>query len=284
MHGGEDSGVAGGAARLDRATLTVIARPTIGEATLIFAVFLQGVVADALRLQRSGTRGFATDPLRSAHEAASRARREIRRWCVHNGASRMATLTYRGEGQFDWRLLWADIEGFRRALLAAGYPGAVLCVPEAHPGGHGWHVHCAVARYVPKAVLERCWSLGWVDVRKIRAATSRHNSGRDHARLCAAYVAGYVAKLAAIPVEDAEAVAGAANEGRVAPPALTRPFNGKRYSTTRGHTVPVERAFFRTTEEAHRWLTDLCGYSLRIAWSSHEKRDWLGPPLHCLEG
>jgi hypothetical protein len=71
----------GGAPRLDKATHTVIARPQLGEATLIVGVRAHGAVADALAEQRAfGVRGAAVDPFRSFEEANRRARSRIRRW------------------------------------------------------------------------------------------------------------------------------------------------------------------------------------------------------------
>lgn len=294
---------AAGAPRLDKATHTVIVRPRCGEASLIAGHSDPSDTARAaskrLRQKLGSTRrGNAHDPERAQQEARSRARRELRRWCVQNGATRLGTLTYR-EANWDYDQVWRDIEALRRELREAGYEHAFAAVPEGHPGphengvqvadSHGWHVHLALAKYVPKAVLEDCWkrataNAGFVEVRKIRAKHAGNGpaGARAHARTCAGYLAEYVTKSDDDPgMADAgghaERDAGAAF--RAAP---VRPFNRKRYSLTRGHRVEVVRFVSLGRGFGIRDASRLCGYPITPVWQSPE--DWRGPPIMLLEG
>jgi hypothetical protein len=67
-----------------------------------------------------------------------------------------------------------------------------LAVLEWHPGGHGWHVHMVVDRFVPKALVSELWGWGFVDCRLITPKGSE--SQLSGARKAAAYVAKYLSK------------------------------------------------------------------------------------------
>lgn len=69
-----------------------------------------------------------------------------------------------------------------------------LAVLEWHPGGHGWHVHMVVDRYVPKALVAELWGWGHVDTRRI--AIKGDSSTTAAARKAGAYVAKYLTKPA----------------------------------------------------------------------------------------
>ena len=218
---------------LDLATLTVLCRPTCGEATTrlssarpVSALEAENRAVSHARslLRRKGRTG---DPERSLEEADRRAKAGIRRWCVHRRASRLATLTYR-EGVWEWSTVWADIERLRRELDAASFNDSVLAYPEGHPGptdvngvqvadSHGWHIHLAVAKFVPVDVLRSCWeratsNAGFVDIRKIRVRGGRAVGGREAARVTARYVAkaisGYATKAHRAPLATARRADG----------------------------------------------------------------------------
>jgi hypothetical protein len=183
--------------------------------------------------------------------------------------------------------MWADIEALRRRMADAGYPDALLIVPEVHPKGHGWHVHAAVAEFVPKEILERCWGLGFVDIRKIRlrnVASNLTSGARAQARACAGYIAGYVSKLSDVPTkEEAEELEG---NGVSRDPVATRPFNGKRYSTPRGTSdVEVVRCTVPSRWAAFLELERL-GFDWDVVWRSPSPRDsrWRGPPTMLVFG
>lgn len=54
---------------------------------------------------------------------------------------------------------------FRREAQRAGVK--VLGVLRKHPGGHGYHVHVLVDRYIRKEQLEEWWPHGFVDIRRL---------------------------------------------------------------------------------------------------------------------
>ena len=96
--------------------------------------------------RREGS-GRRPDPERAAAEAARRARGKIRRYCAANGLNRLGTLTYAGAGCHQPAQLRADVATFFRGVregLRGGAP-PYLWVSQWHPGGHGLHVHFAVA-------------------------------------------------------------------------------------------------------------------------------------------
>jgi hypothetical protein len=218
---------------------------------------------------------------------------------VHNRANRLGTLTFRVPC-FDHAELWGYLEQFRRNLNELEYGDAVCIVPEAHPGprdaegnqvgdSHGWHVHLAVARFVPVEVLQDCWAratstAGFVDIRKIRpprvkgARSSSRHSSRTTARYVAKTLGGYVTK-AHDPGRGLEG-ADACGEHR-APPV--RPLNGKRFSVAKGQVIPEVRFTVVFPAAVASELEQVCGYRLHRVWDSPE--DWdKGPPLSIWQG
>ncbi len=67
-----------------------------------------------------------------------------------------------------------------------------LAVLEWHPGGHGWHVHMVVDRFVPKGLVAELWGWGFVDARRIAVRGDGGSMGA--ARRAASYVAKYLTK------------------------------------------------------------------------------------------
>ena len=63
-----------------------------------------------------------------------------------------------------------DIHGFFRGLRRGlgGEPFPYLWVPELHESGHGFHVHFAVGRYVPRSLIEGAWGRGFVFIKLIQ--------------------------------------------------------------------------------------------------------------------
>jgi hypothetical protein len=216
-----------------------------------------------IRQDRARTGALATvaPGLPEDRERASRrARGRVRRWCVSNGATYLLTLTYKGEGQHDWSRCMADVWLFRKHLRQwfPGFRLAVLTVPEWHPGGHGLHVHVATAEYVPKELLERCWSrdgssLGFVDNGERR----RRRGGPQSPRRTAGYLAKYITK---------------AHEGS------ERPQGSHAYEVTQGSQPRVYRVsgLGYGTVEAAVWA--LLGAEGGYTWYSEGVEGWRGPP------
>lgn len=167
--------------------------------------------------QRSGPAGV---PVGSAGgrspgdaERSVRGRRaKLRRLCTHHNTAYLSTLTYRGTGEFSWTENARNVWNFRRQLRALfpGLRGPVVTVPEWHPGGHGLHVHVATSELVPKAMLERCWSHGFVD-------DGERSRRRRTAPVSPKRVGRYVAKYL-----------GKAHEG------AERPLGGHTYDVSQG--------------------------------------------------
>lgn len=217
------------------------------------------------------------DPERSLASAVARARRELRRWCVANGATRLATLTFAVEPSLDegWRL----IEGFRRRLDAAGYRQPAV-IPQYGDVGGRLHFHLALPDFIPKATLAALWGHGFIDVRVLDRQRNKRVqlSKRELARLVARYVAGYVARPGTAPAGEADGAA---------PAKRSVGFNRRRYSIPKnGAPVRVVRftcvgGYFEAWAEAQRQ----CGHHLHDVWHSPVDDDaWRGPPTVLLMG
>lgn len=196
-------------------------------------------------------------------ESAARARKALERWHVQNQVDRLATSTFAGEQPESWSEVWEYVAAFRRRMYAA-FPGIVISVViEGRPGGVGserLHVHYGFSQYVHKSVLRRLWGHGHTDIRRIGSKAQRLGK-RERARRCARYLSKYVGK-------------GFDQGGG-------RSRHGKRYSTTRGHTVRVVRRRFHTLAEAQAWCAQVVEGPVVEEWASSELEDWRGPPIWC---
>ena len=187
-------------------------------------------------------------------ERVERRRRDrVRRWCVANKATRLGTLTYRGEGQRSWGQLQRDVARFRRQLRSGHPQVALLTAAEWHPKGHGWHVHLAMSGYVPKAKLAAYWGQGFVDVRKIRSA----ESGREAMRQVGRYLAKYLSK----DQEGGE-----------------RPEGAHAYEVTQGTQPTALRVSGLGYGGVYAGLVALLPGPVGYVWDSGSVPDWRGPP------
>jgi hypothetical protein len=206
---------------------------------------------------RSGSGGqwvSEPDEGRALEEAARRARGKVRRYCAANGLNRFGTLTYAGEGVHDPRVVRADIAGFFRSVRRGiGEPFAYLWVPELHKTGHGWHVHFAVGRFVPRGLIESSWGRGFVFIKLIQGLPT--GSGvREEARVAARYLSKYLGK-------EMGSGAGGLN----------------RYDVAQGFQPRREPIEARTVEGAIAAASDRMGGPPAYVWRSEGTEGWRGP-------
>lgn len=198
-------------------------------------------------------KGAGLDPARSRREAARRASVMIRRQCTEHRLTRMVTLTFAvGRPEDSRSSVVADVLAFFRRATSKKMVGKWIAVLELHPGGHGWHVHCLVDRYVPQERLQALWGLGIVDVRKIRSKTG---GGRESARVAARYAAKYVAK-------DSE---------------RERPLGEHRYLRCQGMAIKILEIEGSWPDMIRALSTLSLGHVSWIWFSGHDP-EWTGPP------
>lgn len=234
---------------------------------------------DAVRISEvaaaRAARGNGIGKERARCESRRRARTAIRRFCVANRCDHMWTFTLSNEyATHSADDLWRMVEAFRRAITLAGFPVWAM-VPEAHPGGHGWHVHAGTPGFVPVEVVRQAWPYGFVLVSyKAPKHQGRHTkSAAARARILANYLSCYIGK----EVGETQAAEGAPGEAH----APLRPeigANRKTYSTTRSHRPVCERASFSNRSDALSWIAKVLGGPVLDVWSSAEVEDWAGPP------
>jgi hypothetical protein len=110
-----------------------------------------------------------------------------------------------------------------------------------------------VGRYLEKALVERSWGHGFVEIRRINAELS-YASSLAKARVAAAYLGKYVAK--AFEVSDGL----------------------HRYEVAQGFQPKAWRFFAETIEDAQLLCIELrSGAEPRVS-SSDEWEGWQGPP------
>jgi len=195
---------------------------------------------------------------RSREEAARRARGKLRRYCAANILNRHATLTYAPPGCEDPATLRADLAAFFRELrdgLEAG-PLPYVWVPEWHPGGHGFHVHVALGRYVPRSAIERAWRHGFFWIRLIGDLPVGSGSRRE-----ARVVAGYLAKYVSKSFEDDR-----------------RPLGRHRYEVAQGFQPDKVLVYGVSAEDVIERASRVIGSGPERVWLSSEVEGWHGPP------
>jgi hypothetical protein len=212
-----------------------------------------------------------SDPVRAKAEAARRAKGKVRRFCAANRLNRLGTLTYAGEGQHDPEALRADVAEFFKRLrggikvnylplkhgVQTGGEFPYLWVPQWHPGGHGLHVHFAVARYIPRGVIEASWPYGFVHI-KLLSDLSTGSGPLEEARLAARYLARYVGSQ----LDDER-----------------RRLGLHRYEVAQGFQPVEVKLHGRTVDEVIEQASEQLGAKPARVWRSDEaKEGWHGPP------
>lgn len=185
-------------------------------------------------------------------EAERRARGKVRRYCAANGLNRLGTLTYR-VGCHDPRLVRGDIGRFFRGLRrGVGDRFAYLWVPELHKTGHGWHVHFAVGRFVPRGLIEEAWGHGFVHIKLIQGVPIG-GGVRAEARVAARYLSKYLGK-------DLSGAGGL-----------------NRYDLAQGFQPKREGIEGRTEAEVLGVASERMGGPPAFVWRSATQEGWRGP-------
>lgn len=265
---------------LDIATHSVSAYPGCGEVVIqnVSDMRVETKEESLATLLRRGPGARAPrgqgDREASERSAVKRARTMIRRWCVQNKVDRGLTLTCRPEEMvYDIASAWALIATFRRAMAEKGQD-CFLIVPELCENGQ-YHFHGAIPGWVDVKVLEECWGLGWVMIRKPKVP--KGTSARQRSRILAGYLSKYLGKDFGTDATGQDRASGpsGASASKVAPTE----FNGKRYTTSRGFAVRKVNARSTSMYEAYRAACNLLGCSsIEMVWCSNELDDWHGPP------
>lgn len=203
-----------------------------------------------------GVRGQAADPERARLEAARRARGRVRRYCAANRLNRLGTLTFRGEGCHDQRLL-RDHLGvfFRRMRHEVGSPFPYVWVPEWHKTDHGLHAHFAVGRFIKRSVVQRAWGHGFVHI-KLLGDLPVGSGALGEARAAAGYLSKYVTKSF-----DDRRISGL-----------------HRFDLAQGFQPRVHRLTGQTPGDVVSQASVLFGSGPALRWSSSEVPDWQGGP------
>jgi hypothetical protein len=211
----------------------------------------------SLLVRHSNLPSGRPDPLRSAAEAARRARGKLRRYCAANVLNRHATLTYAAACE-DPALLRLDLAGFVRELRAGLRSGPLpyVWVPEWHPGGHGFHVHVALGRYVPRGAIERAWGHGFFWIKLIGDLPVGSGSRRE-ARVVAAYLAKYVSKS----FQDQR-----------------RPRGRHCYEVAQGFQPEKVLVYGCSAQDVIERASRLMGAAPQRTWVSSSVEGWRGPP------
>jgi hypothetical protein len=196
-------------------------------------------------------------PDRAAAEAARRAKGKIRRYCAANRLNRLGTLTYRGNGCHDPMALPTDVSRFFKSIRGDldGDAFPYLWVAELHPGGHGLHVHFAVARYIQRSLIEQSWPHGFVHIKLIGDLPLGPGTV-EQARIAGRYLGKYAAK--------------SLDEGRVA--------GLHRYEVAQGFQPASITCYGPTAAEAIETASTYMGASPSQCWFSSVSEGRHGPP------
>lgn len=239
------------ATQLDE-TVHAVWRPTVGEHSIQCA-------RRGPREDRDPDR--IVDKARSRKESQRRSAVTLRRFVCHNRIDRLLTLTFAAETLISDRgSVVKKVQAFFR-ILRIKIPGIkYVYTLELHPGGHGYHIHAGLDRWVSVETVRECWTHGFIDLRRI--TTKSRGSARDQQRQCARYLAKYACK--------------AEDEGRES--------GGHRYERSQGDNPTEHRIECDSWAGAEAWLRQKIRRPIRWEWSSQDvdADEWKGPRTLCL--
>ena len=206
--------------------------------------------------RRSPSGGGAPDVERAQAEAARRARGKVRRYCAASHLNRLGTLTYRGVGCHDPLELREDVAAFFKALRCEMGKLPYLWVPEWHPGGHGLHVHFAVARYVSQPLIRDLWGHGFVHIKLLGNLPVGSGAFEEAARYLSKYVTKSVGE---------ERVAGL-----------------HRYEVAQDFQPEAVPLLGRSMDDLVEQASKRMGGAPEYVWRSSGQEGWQGPPAYWL--
>lgn len=220
-----------------------------------------GCFVSSRRDRGSVRSGPAADPERARAEAGRRARSRVRRYCAANRLNRLGTLTYRGGGCQDPWQARRDVGAFFRSLRQelGGEPLPYVWVPEWHKTGHGLHLHFAVGRFVPRAMIERAWGHGFVHIKLLGGLPVGSGSFAESRK-----AAGYLSKYVAKSFDDDE--------------SAQRPKGLHRFDVAQGFKPPSTLIRGSTRAEVIRQASGDMGGPPDVFWFSADVEGWHGPP------
>ena len=207
--------------------------------------------------------GGVPDPVRSVEEAARRARKRTRLYCVANRLNRFGTLTYDGSGCHDPRQAKLDVAEFWRSLRLqrGGENFAYLWTTEWHKTNHGLHVHFAVGDFIDRSLINAAW--GWKTVPgrgfthiKLIGDLPVGSGVVGEARRAAGYISKYVGK-------DFQ--------------AARFPKGWHRYEVAQGFKPKEQRFYGHTESEVLAKASAFMGSRPDLYWSSRQHTDWDRP-------
>ena len=198
--------------------------------------------------------------LRQLERNNRRARRSIEDYMVHNGLTKMWTLTY-AKKTWSRRQVVEDLGRFFetwRRYMGRAFPYA--WVIEEHKDG-SYHVHLAVhdGLYTDKKKLQEMWGHGIVRFDRSKKI-SRGVSKREVRRL-ATYLTKYIAKDLGDELEK----------------------GSHRYEVAQGFSPRVERRYFATKAEGLAFIAQVADEVYPQVWCYLDSTEWVGPAVWCYE-
>ncbi len=128
--------------------------------------------------------------------------------------------------------------------------------PEPHKTGHGWHVHFAVGRYVPRGRIDAAWGRGFVHI-KLLGDLPVGSGNLAESRVAARYLSKYIGKLF-----DGDQTPGL-----------------HRYEVAEGFQPEIVRVWGRSPDAA---IDAACGQMEGVVpeyvWYSNTRDGWTAPP------
>jgi len=198
--------------------------------------------------------------LRQLKRNNMRARRAIEDYMVHNGLTKMWTLTY-AKKTWNRRQVVEDLgQFFEKWRRYMGRPFPYVWVIEEHKDG-SFHVHLAVhdGLYTDWKKLGELWGHGLVQFDRAKKITK--GVTKREVRRLSKYLTKYIAKDVGDELDE----------------------GSHRYEVAQGFSPRVERKYFATKAECVAWITEVAEEVYAQSWCYLDSIDWVGPAVWCYE-